>query len=97
MRMTKERDKSFVILLIYYASKSISTKNSENSDTLYQPSTNDNSTFPSLNKNNTDSRYLNNSIKYIQPVPQTSKNNNSTSATNNSPKNQNRKLRKERK
>ena len=91
--MTKERDKSFVILLIYYASKSISTKNSENSDTLYQPSTNDNSTFPSLNKNNTDSRYLTNSIKYIQPVLKSSINNNSIGKTNISLKIQNRKLR----
>ena len=92
--MTKERDKSFVILLIYYASKSISTKNSKNSDTSYQPSTNDNSTSPFLNKNNTDSRYLTNSIKYIQPILKTFNNNNSTSETNKSQKIQNRKLRK---
>ena len=32
-------------------SKSVSTKNSKTSYTLYQPSTNDNSTSPSLNKN----------------------------------------------
>ena len=74
------------------ASKSISTKNSKNSNTSYQPSINDNSTYPSLNKNNTDIRYLTNSIKYIQPILKSSKNNNSTSETNKSPKIQNRKL-----
>ena len=58
--MTKERDKSFVILLIYYASNSISTKNSKNSDTSYQPSTNDNSTSQSLNKIYADSKNLKN-------------------------------------
>ena len=75
------------------ASKSISTKNSKYSDTSYQPSTIDNSTTPSLNTNNTDSRYLTNWIKYIQPILKTSKNNNSTDETNISPKIQNRKLR----
>ena len=54
-------------------SKSISTNNTKNSDTSYQPSTNDNSTSPSLNKHNTDSRYLTNSNKHIQPVLQKSK------------------------
>ena len=74
-------------------SKAISTKNSKNSDTSYQPSTNDNSTSPSLNKINADSKNLRTSNEFIQQNLMTSTNNNNTSSTNTSPKFQNNKLR----
>ena len=74
-------------------SKSISTKNSNNSDTSYQPSTNDNITSQSLNKINADSKSLKTSNEFIQQNLITSTNNNNTSSTNNSPKFQNNKLR----
>ena len=74
-------------------SKVISTKNSKNSDTSYQPSTNDNSISPSLNKINADSKNLRTSNEFIQQNLMTSTNNNNTSSTNTSPKFQNNKLR----